>query len=73
MHTSSYKVPLILVRLKLEFSAQIFEKYSNMKFYENQSSGRWVVPSGGTDVPAYRQTDRHDEADSRYSQFCELA
>jgi hypothetical protein len=30
--------------MKLEFSGHIFEKYSNAKFHENQSSGRLVAP-----------------------------
>ena len=57
---------MILVALiKLQFSRQIFEKYSNDKFYENVFSGSRVVPCG--------QTDRHDEANNRFSQFCERA
>jgi len=51
--------------LKLEFARQIFEKYSNIKFHENPPSGTRVVPCG--------EMDRHDEANSRYSQFCERA
>jgi len=39
--------------MKLEFSRQIFEKYSNIKFHENTSSGSRVVSCG--------RTDRHDE------------
>ena len=35
--------------IQLEFLRQIFEKYSNMKFHENPSSGSRVVPSGQTD------------------------
>jgi hypothetical protein len=30
--------------MKLEFSGQIFEKYSNIKFNENPSSGSQDVP-----------------------------
>jgi len=45
------------------FSQRIFEKYSNIKFHENPSSGSRVVPWG--------QTDIHDEANNRYSQVCE--
>jgi hypothetical protein len=30
------------ILMKLEFSRQIFEKYSNIKFYENPSSGSRV-------------------------------
>ena len=52
--------------MKLEASRQFyFEKYSNMNLHENLSSGRLVVPWG--------RTDRHDEAKSRFSQFCERA
>ena len=51
--------------MKLEFSRQIVEKYSGVKFNENPSSGKRVDPFG--------QTDRHDEANSRVSQFCEHA
>ena len=39
--------------MKLEFSRQIFEKYSNKKCHENTSSGSRTVPRGGTD----RRTD----------------
>jgi len=35
--------------VKLEFSRQIFEKYSNIKFHENPSSGNRVVPNGRKD------------------------
>ena len=51
--------------MTLEFSQQIFEKYSYIEFHENPSSGGRVVP--------YRRTDRHDDADSRFSKFCERA
>jgi len=40
--------------MKLEFSEQIFEKYSNIKFPENPFSGSQVVPCRQMD----RQTDR---------------
>ena len=39
--------------------------YSNIKFHENPSSGSRVVP--------YRRAGRHDEADSRFSQFYKTA
>jgi hypothetical protein len=52
-----------------EFSRQIFEKYSNIKFNENPSRERRVVPY----FPTNGQTDRHEEANSRFSQFCESA
>jgi hypothetical protein len=35
--------------MKLEFSRQIFEKYTSIKFHENPSSGRRVVPCGQMD------------------------
>jgi len=45
-----------------EYSRQIFEKYSNIKFHKNLSSGSCSVRTG-----------RHDEANSRVSKFCECA
>jgi len=39
----------------------ILKKCSNTNFYVNMSGGSRVVPCG--------RTDRHDEADSRFSQF----
>ena len=44
-----------------------FKKSSNIKFHENPSSVSRVVPYGW----AEGRTDRHDEANSRFSQFCE--
>jgi len=35
--------------MKLEFSQQISEKYSNIKFHKNLSSGSRVVPCGKTE------------------------
>jgi len=49
--------------MKLEFSQQIFEVYSNVKFHEIPSSRSSVVPCG--------QTDRLDAANSCFLQFCE--
>ena len=59
--------------MKLESSRQIFEKTTNIKFNQNPSSGREVVPCGRTDGRTNGETDGHDEANSRFSQFCELA
>ena len=58
--------------MKNEFPGQMFEKYQNIKFYDNPSSANRVVTCGQTDV---RTCDRqtHDEANSRSSQFCERA
>jgi len=48
-----------------------FGKILNIKFHENPSSRSRAFPCGRTDG----QTDRHthDEANSRFSQFCERA
>ena len=48
--------------MKLEFSRQIIEKYSNIKYHKNPSSGYRVVAFGRTDGQTDRQTDRHDQA-----------
>jgi len=45
---------------KNEFSRQIFEKYSGIKFRENPSSGSRGVPCGRTDG----RRNRYDEDDS---------
>jgi len=47
--------------MKLEFSRQIFEKYSDTKFHENPSSGIRVVPWGRTDTEKLIVTFRHFE------------
>ena len=47
----------------LEFSRHIFEKYSNIKFHENPSEL----------FHADIQTDRHERASSRFSQYCDSA
>jgi hypothetical protein len=39
--------------------------YANIKFHENTSSGSRTVACG--------RTDRHDEANIRFLQFCERA
>jgi hypothetical protein len=51
--------------MKIESSRKNLKKYSDIKFNENPSSGSRVV--------ACAKTDRHDEANSRFSQICELA
>jgi len=50
MESSPYYSPIFN---KLEFSRQIFEKYSNIEFRDNS-------PSGSRDVPRGR-TDRHEQ------------
>jgi len=54
--------------MKLKFSQQIFEKYSNVKFHENPSSGSRVVPRGQIDG----RTDM-TKLIVVFSQFCERA
>ena len=51
------------ILMKLESLWQIFEKYLNIKFHENLSSGSQVV--------LYERTDGHDRANNRFSQLCE--
>jgi len=48
VYRCSRKVPIVLAKtlMKLGFSQQIFEKYSNIKFHENASSGSRVVRRG---------------------------
>jgi hypothetical protein len=57
--------------MQLEFSQQIFENSSNIKFHENPSIESRVRPCGETDGPA--ETGRPDEDNNRFSQFCERA
>jgi len=52
---------------KLNSFLPIHVKYSNNKFHENFFGGSRVVSCGRTD----EQTDRHDESNGRFAQFCE--
>jgi hypothetical protein len=58
MYWSLCKVPInsCQILIKLEFSWQVFEKYSNIKFHEYPSSGSWAVPFGKTDMTKLRAT-----------------
>jgi len=47
--------------MKLKFSRQNFEKFTDIKFNENPISWSRVVALG--------RTDRHDEANSLFKQF----
>jgi hypothetical protein len=40
--------------MKFEFSRQIFEKVTNIKFHQNPSNGSRVVPIGQTDIKLIR-------------------
>jgi len=65
------KIFVILVQwMKLEFSQQIFEERSKIKFHENPSSGTELLQ---VDVRIERRTDIHSEANSRFPQFCKRA
>jgi hypothetical protein len=54
--------------MKIEFSQQIFEKYSNIKFDETPP-----VRETSCSMRTDEQTDGYDEAMCRFSQFCESA
>jgi len=59
----SWKVQVIRhILTKLEVPQQIFQKYSNIKFHANPSSGAELFQADG-------RTDRHDEASSHTCQF----
>ena len=49
IHVKYPNVILVRFLMKLEFSRQIIEKYSNIKFRENVPCGSRVVPCGRTD------------------------
>jgi len=62
------------ILMKLDFSRQSFDKYSNIEFHENPSSGSRVFHTEGwtdrrTDGQKDRQTDRRDADNSGFSQF----
>ena len=70
IHRSSCTVPLILfqILMNLEFSRQIFERFSNIKFRENPYSRSGVVPWGRGG-----RTDVRTETNNRFLKFCERA
>jgi len=55
--------------MTLELFQQIFEKYSNLEFDENPSSGVRVVPCEWKEGRTER--DRHNEVNILFSQLCE--
>jgi hypothetical protein len=46
MYSTRYSCQILM---KLEFSRQLFEKFSKIVFYKNPSSGSRVVPRGQTE------------------------
>jgi hypothetical protein len=52
--------------MKLEFCWQVFEKYSPSNSTEHPPVGADLFHADG-------KTDRHDDANNRFSQFCESA
>ena len=62
------KCPLFLSYFnEIEFSRQIFDKYTSIKLHEDPFSGSRGVPCERAERE--RRTDGHDEAKSRFSQF----
>jgi len=60
--------------MKLEFPRQIFEQSSNIKYMKIRSVGTELFHADvRTDGRTDGRSDTHDEANSRYSQFCERA
>jgi len=59
--------------MKLEFSKQIFEKYSNIIFHDNKPSGSRVVPCGQTDGRKNMTKLNRLKINSRFSPFCTRA
>ena len=70
MHSTRYYRHILM---KFEFSQQIFEKSSNIQLHENPPLESRVVPWGQIDGQTDGRTNKHDEANSRFSQFCEGA
>ena len=76
VHRSSGLAPVILftvtivtILIKLELLRQIFIEPTNIIFHAIPSSGIQVVPCEYTKG----LTDRHDEINSSFSQFCDRA
>jgi hypothetical protein len=62
---SAFEVPVVLIKFqwKLNFLYMFLKKkYRVVRYYENSSSESRVVPCG--------RTDRHDEINILFSQFC---
>jgi hypothetical protein len=65
-YLSLCKIPFIIIRILMKL--KVFDRFSK----NTQVSNFMKIRPVGTELfYAYRQTDRHDEANSRSSQFCE--
>jgi hypothetical protein len=68
---SSCKVPFVLSDFKgLELPRQIFEKFSNTRFDKYLYVGAELFHA---DERMDGQTERHEDTNSLFSQFCERA
>ena len=63
MYSTSYSYQILV---KLEFSRRIFENIQISNFMKIRLMGEELLYVVG-------RTDRHDEANSRFSKFCECA
>jgi hypothetical protein len=74
VHSPSRKMPArysCQILIQLEFSRQIF---LILKYESSRKSVQWKPSCSMQRVtPTDGRTDRHDEANSRFSQFCERA
>jgi len=59
------------ITMKHKFSRKILETYPNIKFHETLFSGSSGVPCGRGHRRKDGRNERHDGANSRFSQFCE--
>ena len=59
------------ILMKLQFSRLIFEKILKFKPHENPSTEAALFHADGRDGWTDGQTDRYEEVNSRFSQFCE--
>ena len=66
MYSTRYSCQILI---KLQFCRQILRKYSITKLHHSPPRGSRVVPCERAD----RWTDRNDETNSRFQQFCEIA
>jgi len=64
-----YRLFLSVFKETSVLSLRFSKNSSDIKFHKNPYSGSRIIPCGRMD----RQTDRHDEANNLYTQFCELA